>query len=208
MLKIWGRANSSNVMKVLWLCEELGIPFERVDAGGKFGRTDEPAYRAMNPMARVPTIEEPDGFSLWESNTILRYLAAKHGGGEALHPTEPRARAAIERWMDWQLGHLNAPMTTILFTLYRTPEPQRDMAALERARAEAEGLWAIVEEALAGKPWIAGERLTLADIALAPYLHRWTVFPVAKRAMPGLGGWHERMMGRAGFAKHVAVPVT
>jgi glutathione S-transferase len=209
VLTIWGRANSSNVMKLLWLCEELGLPFERVDAGGKFGRTEEAAYRAMNPMARVPTIVEPDGFSLWESNTILRYLAARHAPDSALHPAEPRARAAVERWMDWQLGHLNAPMTTILFTLYRTPEPQRDMAALERAREEAEGLWSIVAEALLGDdPWLAGSELSLADIALAPYLHRWLLFPVAKRPMPALGAWHERMMARPGFARHVAVPIS
>ncbi len=208
MLTIWGRATSSNVMKLLWLCEELGVPFERVDAGGAFGRTDEAAYRAMNPMARVPTIVEADGFSLWESNTILRYLAGKHAPGSALHPAEPRARAAVERWMDWQLGHLNPPMTTILFTLYRTPEPQRDLAALDRARAEAEGLWAIVEEALADRPWLAGWELSLADIALAPHLHRWMVFPVARRAMPAVGGWHERMMARPGFARHVAVPIS
>ncbi len=208
MLTIWGRANSSNVMKLLWLCEELGLPFERVDAGGRFGRTDEPEFQAMNPMARVPTIVEPDGFSLWESNAILRYLVARHAPGCALHPAEPRARAVVERWMDWQLGHLAAPMTTILFTLFRTPEPQRDLVALERAREEAEGLWAIVEAALADRPWIEGGELSLADIALAPYLHRWMVFPIARRAMPALGAWQARMMARPGFARHIAVPVT
>jgi glutathione S-transferase len=208
MLKIWGRANSSNVMKLLWLCEELGLPFTRLDAGGAFGRTSEPAYLAINPMARVPTIEEEDGFALWESNTILRYLVAKHAPGSSLHPTDPRARARIERWMDWQLGHLNAPMTVILFTLFRTPEPQRDMAALALARDEAEHLWGIVDAALDGQDWLGGGALSLADIALAPYLHRWMVFPIDRRPMPRLAAWHGRMMGRPGFAQHIAVPVS
>jgi len=207
MLRIWGRANSSNVMKLLWLCEELGLPFERVDAGGAFGRTQEQAYLAMNPMARVPTLEE-DGFTLWESNTILRYLVARHAPGSALYPAEPRARAGVERWMDWQLGHLTSPMTTILFTLYRTPEPQRDMAALARAREEAEGYWAIVDAALDGRDWLAGHELTLADIALAPYLHRWMVFPIERTTMPRVEAWHARMMPHPGFARHIAVPVS
>ncbi|MBY0335042.1 MAG: glutathione S-transferase family protein [Acetobacteraceae bacterium] len=207
MLKIWGRASSSNVMKVLWLCEELGLPFERVDAGGSFGRVNEAAYLAMNPMARVPTIEEPDGFSLWESNTILRYLVGRHAPGSPLHPADPRARARIERWMDWQLGHLNGPMTTILFTLYRTPEPERDMAALARAVAEAQGYWNIVEAALEGQTWLGGESLSLADIAIAPYLHRWLHFPIARTESPRLKALHAAMSARAGFARHIGVPI-
>lgn len=203
MLTIWGRASSSNVMKVLFLCEELGLPFERRDAGGAFGGTDTPAYRAMNPMGRVPTVVEPDGFALWESNTILRHL----GAGSALVPQDRRARAVMERWMDWQLGHLNAPMTTILFTLYRTPEPERDAAALDRAVAEAAGLWDIAADA-ASVGWLAGPAMTLADIALAPYLHRWLHFPVRRAVRPELSAWHARLMERPGFARHVAVPIS
>ncbi len=100
MLKVWGRANSSNIMKVLWLCDELGIAYERVDAGGDFGKTREPFYLAMNPNSRVPTVEEPDGYTLWESNSILRYLTASRAPGHAVHPTDPRARGNVERWMD------------------------------------------------------------------------------------------------------------
>jgi glutathione S-transferase len=208
MLKIWGRGSSSNVMKVLWLAEELGLAFERLDAGGSFGRTDEPAYRAMNPMGRVPTIEEADGHSLWESNTILRYLVARHAPGGPLHPQDPRARARVERWMDWQLGHLNGPMTTILFTLFRTPEPQRDMAKLAAAVTEAQGYWDIVAAELGDGPWLVGQSLTLADIALAPYLHRWLSFPIERRESTGLRAWHARMMERPGFARHIAVPIS
>ena len=107
MLKIWGRTSSSNVMKVLWLCDELGVAYERIDAGGAFGRTRDPDYLAKNPNALVPTIEEEDGYTLWESNSILRYLCNTRPGGAALYPSAPRERADVERWMDWQLrsGH-------------------------------------------------------------------------------------------------------
>jgi glutathione S-transferase len=186
-----------------------GLEFRRVDAGGAFGRTAEPDYLAMNPNGRVPTLVEADGFALWESNTICRYLAAGHASlHPGLHPAEPRARALVERWMDWQLGHLNGPMTTILFTLYRTPETDRDHAALARAREDAQRLWDMADSALGEAPWLGGDALSLADIALGPFLHRWLHMPIERRPQPRLAAWHGRMMGRPGFARHVAVPIT
>lgn len=208
MLRIWGRTSSSNVMKLLWLCEELGIPYERVDAGGAFGRTRDPDYLAMNPNARVPTLEEPDGFALWESNTICRYLVATRAPGHAMHPTEPRARARTERWMDWQLGHLNAPMTVIFFTYVRTPEEKRDMVATAAARNEAEALWDMVENALGDAPYLGGAEPSLADIALGPYLHRWLNLPITRKAQPRLEAWHARLKQRPGYATHIAVPMS
>jgi glutathione S-transferase len=205
MLKIWGRANSSNVMKVLWLCDELGIAYEREDAGGAFGRTREPFYLAMNPNARVPTIEEPDGYSLWESHSILRYLVASRAPGHALHPTDPRARADVERWMDWLLATLNPPMTTLFWTFVRTPEDQRDLPAAARARDEAEGHWGVLARQLEGRDYVAGG-FSLADVCLGPFLHRWFELPVARPAMPALEGYRARLHERhAGYRAHVAV---
>ncbi|WP_270938591.1 glutathione S-transferase family protein [Falsiroseomonas oryzae] len=203
MLRIWGRASSSNVMKVLWLCEELGVPFERIDAGGAFGRTKDPDYLAKNPNALVPTIEEPDGYTLWESNSICRYLARTRGGGAFL-PADPRAAADAERWMDWQLASLNAPMTTIFFTWVRIPEPERDYAAAGKARDAAERLWAMVEAQLAGKDFVCGAQPTLADIALGPYVHRWFALPIDRKPMPALAAWYERLKQRPGYATHCA----
>lgn len=205
MLRLWGRTSSSNVMKVLWLCEELGLRCERIDAGGEFGRTTEPGYLAMNPNAKVPVIEEGGGFSLWESNSILRYLVAAHAPGSPLHPAEPRARADVERWMDWQLASLNGPMTTVFFTYVRTPEAERDHTATAQARDAAEALWAMVDRQLEGRDYVAGG-FSLADIALGPYLHRWLALPIARAPMPRLDAWHARLRERhPGFATHVAV---
>ena len=208
MLKLWGRTSSSNVMKVLWLCEELAIPYERIDAGGEYGRTTEPFYLAMNPNSRVPTIEEPDGFTLWESNSILRYLVATRAAGDPLHPAEPRARANVERWMDWQLASLNAPMVTVFFTYVRIPEAKRDYPATARARDEAEALWRIVDRQLEGRDYITGS-LSLADIVLGPYLHRWFALPIERAPMANLEAWYARLKAKhAGFANHVAVPMS
>jgi glutathione S-transferase len=208
MLRIWGRANSSNVMKVLWACEELGIPFERIDAGGAFGRTREPEYLAKNPNGLVPTIEEPDGFALWESNAILRHLARGRAAGNPLYPADPRVAADCDRWMDWQLGTLNPPMTTVFFTYVRIPEEKRDYPATAKARDAAEALWAMLEPRLAKQPYLCGEALTLADIALGIYVHRWFALPIERRPMPGLQAWYGRLKTRPGYAKHCAGPLT
>ncbi|WP_237217409.1 glutathione S-transferase family protein [Falsiroseomonas oryziterrae] len=207
MLRIWGRANSSNVMKVLWLCEELAIPFERVDAGGAFGRTKDPDYLAMNPNALVPTIED-DGFVLWESNAILRYLARTRAPGSAILPSDPKAAADCERWMDWQLASLNAPMTTVFFTYVRIPEPERDWPATAKARDAAERLWSMVDARLQRHDFVCGASLTLADIAFGPYIHRWFALPIERKPMPALEAWYGRLKARPGYAKHVAVAMS
>jgi glutathione S-transferase len=208
MLKLWGRASSSNVMKVLWLCEELSIPHERIDAGGEYGRTQEPFYLAMNPNSRVPTIEEPDGYSLWESNSILRYLVATRAAGDPMHPAAPKLRADVERWMDWQLSMLGGPMTMLFLSLVRTPEARRDMAATAKARDEAEALWAMVDRQLQGRHYVAGG-FSLADIVLGPQIHRWLTLPIQRAPMPNLERWYARLLAEhPGFARHVAVALS
>jgi glutathione S-transferase len=209
MLKIWGRANSSNVMKVLWLCDELGIPYQRIDAGGSFGRTTEPFYLAMNPNSQVPTIEEPDGYTLWESNAILRYLVATRAPGHTLHPAEPRVRATVECWMDWQMSRINGgPMTTVFWSLVRTPEAARDLPALAKARDGAETLWAMLDRQLAGRDYVAGG-FSLADISLGPNLHRWYALPIERAPLPRLRAWYDRLLAQhPAFVRHIAVPLS
>src|ERR1044071_8603489 len=131
MIKIWGRTDSSNVQKVLWCCGELGIAFERVDWGGKFGGNDAQAYRDMNPNGLVPTIQDGD-FILWESNSIMRYLNAKYGSGRLL-PASPEGMANANRWMDWQLSAFNAAIVPLFWNLIRTPADKRDPKAVAAA---------------------------------------------------------------------------
>src|SRR5215468_538274 len=120
MIKIWGRNNSINVQKVMWAVGELKLPHERIDIGGPFGRNKEPPYLAMNPNGVVPTLEEDDGFILWESNSIVRYLASRHGVG-TLEPSDLRIRSSAQRWMDWNLTVTNAAIFPVFWGLIRTP---------------------------------------------------------------------------------------
>lgn len=210
MRRLWGRANSSNVMKVIWLLEELGLAYERLDVGGAFGKTDTPEYRAMNPNSLVPTLEE-DGFVLWESNAILRYLCesnAQNPKSQSFWPRDPRTRANIDRWMDWQQATLNSSMTVVFWGLIRTPPEKRDMAAIERAAEQTGRMWGILDRELSRHAYVGGEEFTLADIPLGVHVHRWFSFEIAKPEAPHLRAWYDRLRARPAYARHIAVKVT
>lgn len=205
MLTIWGRTSSLNVQKVLWCCEELGLEFERIDWAGEFGGNDDPAYRAMNPNGKVPTLKDGDTI-VWESNSILRYLCATKNGDRML-PREPGRRSEIERWMDWQLAGLNPSMTALLLGYYRTPPEKRNAAALETARQQAIEQWSIVDRWLDGRDYLAGSEFTLADIGNGILVHRWHSYPIERPSLPRIKAWYERLTQRPGFQKYIAGPV-
>lgn len=201
MLTIWGRPNSSNVAKVMWATAELGIACTRIDVGGPFGRTREPAYLAMNPNATIPTLEE-DGFVLWESNAIVRYLASRHGIG-TLCPADPQARAVADQWMDWASTTVGLAMDR-LRSAYRKPDAELDREAVAAALAAAGRVWAIADAAIGRSGgYLAGDRLTMADIALGALLHRWHLVPLERPALPHVEALYRGLCGRDGFLHHV-----
>jgi glutathione S-transferase len=206
MLKIWGRANSANVQKVTWCCAEIDLPFDREDTGGEFGRTRDPDMLARNRNARVPTVDD-DGFVLWESNAIVRYLAAKHAMG-TLYPEDLQARADADRWMDWQQTTVLGPMTTIFWGLVR--EPGRfTKAQIEQAIEEAVAVWQILDQRLEGRDWLLGDTFTMADIPLGIQAYRWLTLVDKRPAMPAFEAWYERVRARSGFDTHIAsIPLT
>jgi glutathione S-transferase len=206
MLTIWGRTNSINVMKVLWACAEMDIAYTRLDAGLHYGVVGTDAYGVMNPNRRVPTILDGD-FSLWESNVIVRYLAMRERRTDLL-PGTPRGRADAERWMDWATSTLAAPMTTLFWQLIRTPEAKRDSAAIDAAAKECARCFGIVEAHLRGRDFLSGQTLTVADIAVAPFVHRWFALPVAHEGVAALEAYYRRMLARSAYRQHVALPLS
>ena len=205
MLKLWGRTNSLNVQKVLLCLGELGLPFERIDAGMQFGVVKSPEYMAMNPNSVVPTLED-DGLVLWESNVIVRYLAATHGAG-TLWPIEPRARALADRWMDWQQTSHNPSLTTVFWNLVRSPGAVAP-TDFDAACAKIERAMDILEEALARSPWLGGEAFTMADCALAPGVHRYLHLPMERKQRPHLARWYEAVLQRPAATPVLLLPLT
>jgi glutathione S-transferase len=209
MLKILGRANSVNVMKVLWAADELGLAYDRTDIGGAFGGNDQPWYRALNPNGVVPTIDD-DGYVLWESNSIVRYLAAKHAPG-TLWPADPQARGEAERWMDWQLSTIQGGMTTLFWGLIRTPEDKRDNAAIEAARTATATLWQRLDAHLANRAYVAGSAFTMGDIPVGCMAYRWLNLPFRRDDLPAMAhlqAWYDRLLQRPAYRKNVAQPMT
>jgi glutathione S-transferase len=205
MLKIWGRVNSVNVKKVLWAAEELGVKYERVDAGMQHGVVNTPEYKKMNPNSLVPTIQD-DAFVLWESHAIVRYLAAKHGAG-TLWPSDPRQRADADRWMDWAYT-FQANFRAVFWGLVRTPPEKRDMKAIDEARRKCGELLAIPDAALAERPFFGGNSLTIGDIPLGCHVQLWMRLPIERPQHPNLKRWFERLCSRPAYQKIVDIPLS
>ena len=206
MLKIWGRANSSNVQKAVWICREAGIEFDREDAGGAFGRTRDADMLARNPNARVPTIDD-DGLVLWESNAIVRHLAAKQAMG-TLCPRDPGEHADADRWMDWQQTTILPFMTPIFWGLVRDPDGT-PRAQIDAAIATGIECWRILDARLAGRDWIMGDTFTMAEIPLGPQARRWFELVDDRPPMPAFEAWFERLKARPAFDQAVmAIPMT
>jgi glutathione S-transferase len=206
MLKILGRANSANVQKVLWVCEELDVPFEQEDFGGAFGKTKDKTYTDLNPNSVVPTLIDGD-FVLWESNACTRYLAAKHGKG-TLCPTDPQEYADADRWMDWQQTTVLPFMTPIFWGLVRTAEADRDMALIKASIEKGNTVYAILDRRLAGRKFIMGDRLTMADIPVAIQAYRFLTLVKDRPSMPNLEAWMENCRATKGFKKWIDLPLT
>src|SRR5271166_5287110 len=163
MLKIWGRNTSSNVQKAMFAIGELALAYERIDIGGSFGKNREAAYLAMNPNGLVPTLEEEDGFTLWESNSIVRYLAAKHKSA-VLEPADLRSRALASKWMDWQLSVAAPAIFGVFWGMIRTPPEKRDHAAIEESKKKTTAAMAMMDEQLGKTAYLAGDSFSYGDI--------------------------------------------
>jgi len=208
MIKIWGRNNSINVQKVMWAVGELKLPHERIDIGGAFGKNKEPPYLAMNPNGLVPTLEEEDGFILWESNSIVRYLAAKHGVG-TLEPADPRARARASQWMDWQLTVAGPALHATFWGLIRTPPEKRDHQAIAESQAKTTAAMQMVDAALGKSAYLAGDAFSMGDIPPALVAFRYRQLVPERPALRNFERWYGEIEKRPAFRDHVlAVPLT
>jgi glutathione S-transferase len=217
MLKLWGRPTSGRTQKVLWTLAEIGLDFEMILAsadmgpgghvakGNKpFGVVDTPEYRAKNPNGRIPTIDD-DGFVLWESNSIVRYLAMQYAP-DLLYSGDIKTFASASRWVDWENNELLPPQHDMAMHLIRLPEHQRDPQVLAQACKKFERVLRIADEQLARTRYIAGERFTYGDIPLGVRVHRWHVLGLATETPPNIARWYAEIQARPGFNKWTADP--
>jgi len=207
MLKIWGRTNSVNVQKVMWCVGELALAHERIDAGLAHGKNHDDWYLQLNPNGLIPLLDDA-GFTLWESNTIVRYLAARYDSSGQLCPADPQARANIERWMDWQLTVQSPPLTTVFWTLIRLPPEQRDETAYAQAVIKCNEVFALLDGHLKQQPYVGGTQFTVGDIPVAAMTYRWYALPLEHPKLPHLRAWYERLCERPAYREHVMLPLS
>jgi len=208
MLKVWGRNTSSNVQKVIWALAEMKIPFERIDVGGAFGKTKDPAYLAMNPNSLVPTLEEEDGFTMWESNSITRYLAAKHKA-TVLEPADLKTRARAQMWMDWQLSVMAPAITPVFWQLIRTPPDKRDQKVIDTGKEKTVTAAKMMDEQLGRTPYLAGDAFSYGDIPVGIMIYRYVQLMPERPATPNLDRWYAAISSRPAFKEQVAtVPLS
>ncbi len=200
MLKVWGYKESFNCQKVLWALGELGVEYELIPKGGQFGGNDDPAYRALNPNGRVPTIDD-NGFVLWESNAIVRYLAEKFDFG-GLCPRDAQVRADADRWMTWQQTTIGADMRGLIISLFRTLPEKRDPALVSRQIAAVANHWQLVDRHLAGRSYLTGEIFNMGDIPLGAYVSRWYKMDIERPKFGNLEAWYKRLCTRAPYRVH------
>jgi len=205
MLKVWGRRSSFNVQKVLWLIEELELAHEHIPAGGSFGVLDTPDFLAMNPHGRVPVIDD-EGTVVWESHTILRYLAARFGGAR-WWPADPAARSMAERWMDWSQTVVQPDfLMGVFWGFYRTPGPQRDWPAIHAKVAACASHFRLLDRLLEGRRFLLGDDLTLADLPAGTALYRYFELAIERPEMPHVESWYRRLQERPAYRAAVMVP--
>jgi glutathione S-transferase len=206
MLKVWGRNTSSNVQKVMWAVAEIGLPCERIDIGGPFGKNREASYLAMNPNGLVPVIEEEDGFTLWESNSIVRYLAAKHKN--SLEPADLRMRAQAQKWMDWQLTVMAPAIMPLFMGMVRTPPAERNMKAIDESKAKTGEAAKILDDQLGRTAFLAGDAFSYGDIPVGIMVWRYRELAPERPAFKNLERWYAAIATRPGFQQHVkAIPL-
>jgi glutathione S-transferase len=206
MLRIWGRTNSINVQKALWCLAELDIDYERIDAGLQYGVVNTPEYRAMNPNGVVPTIDD-DGFILWESNAIVRYLAQRYGAG-GLCPADMRERFVAEQWMDWQSTMLWPTFRDAFWGLVRTPAEARDETVIAKSQQAAAKLLEGLETQLGKTRYVANDGLTMGDIPIGISVYRCFKLGIDRSAFARIGAWYDGLTDRPGYRAHVMLPLT
>ena len=201
MLKVWGRNTSSNVQKVMWAVTEIGLSVDRIDIGGPFGKNREKPYLALNPNGLVPTIEEEDGYTLWESNSIVRYLAAKHKS--SLEPADLRVRAQAQKWMDWQLTVMAPAIGPLFMGMVRTPPAERNAKAIDESKAKTGDATRILDEQLGKTQFLAGDAFSYGDIPVGIMIWRYRELAPERPAFRNVDRWYAAIAARPGFQQHV-----
>lgn len=203
-ITLWGRHSSCNVQKALWALEEVGVPYRSIQIGGKFGGLDDPEYRALNPHGKVPTLVDRD-VVVWESDAIIRYVAARYGVG-TLWPEAPELRAVADQWMAWTAASLYPGWIALFWKLVRTPPARRDADAITRHLDATTKRIVMLDQYLKTNRYIAGNSFGIADIPIGMMLYRWFEMEITRPETPYVEAWYDRLRERPPYRTAICIP--
>ena len=203
-IKFYGRATSDNVQKARWMLAETGQPYEHVELGGRFGGLDDPAFLKLNPHGKVPVLRDGETV-VWESNAIVRYLAAAYCAG-AIWPQDPAARANADQWMEWAQTRLYPDSNRLFWLSVRTPEADQDHGKISATLEKLKGYYDILERQLEGRDYVAGNQLTIADIPTGATLYRYFELDIERPHLPNIRAWYDRLCARQAYQDAVMIP--
>ena len=203
MLRIWGRKNSINVQKAMWAIAETGVAHERIDAGGTFGGLNTPEFLAKNPNGLIPTIDD-DGVVVWESQAIVRYVAARYGAG-SIWPEDPAERAKADEWMEWNSSTLQPALMGVFMNVWRTPEFRRNPQLIRNLVSRCGQIMLFLNKHLENSPYIAGGKFTMGDIPAGTMLYRYFELDIERPHVPHVSAWYSRLQERSPFRNSVMI---
>jgi glutathione S-transferase len=204
MIQLYGRHTSYNVQKVLWTLDELGLEFDHTNLGGRYGGLNTVEFDALNPNDKIPVLND-DGLVVWESNAIVRYLAAEYGQG-TLWPLQSTDRSQADQWMEWAVNNLLPEFISLFWAYYRTPESQRDFTAIDLTQLKCERLYRLLDAHLGDCRFLVGDSFTMGDIPAATSLYRYFEMGLEVQKPPNVMDWYSRLMEREPFRCRVAEP--
>ena len=204
MLEIWGRKNANQVIQVLWTLAELELDYQRHSIGTQNGDLETEEYKSLNPNSKIPTIRD-NGFVMWESHAIIRYLARQYGFG-TLYPDDPQKAAMSDQWMTWSTDSFMGTFFPVFWQLVRTEESERDYKKIAEMAKQSSEILQILEDHLVKNNFVAGEQFTYGDIPLGVLIHKYFVLDIERPSLPGIEAWYERLSKREPFQEHAMQP--
>ena len=204
MLEIWGRKNANQVIQVLWTLAELELDYQRHSIGTRNGDLETEEYKSLNPNSKIPTIRD-NGFVMWESHAIIRYLARQYGLG-TLYPDDPQKAAMSDQWMTWSTDSFMGTFFPVFWQLVRTEESERDYKKIAEMAKQSSEILQILEDHLVKNNFVAGEQFTYGDIPLGVLIHKYFVLDIERPSLPGIEAWYERLSIREPFQEHAMQP--
>ena len=204
MLEVWGRKNANQVIQVLWTLSELGIKYKRHSIGTETADLETEEYKSLNPNSKIPTIRD-NGFVMWESHAVIRYLAKKYGFGN-LYPKDPQKAALSDQWMTWSTDSFMGTFFPVFWQLVRTEEKHRDYEKIAEMAKQSSEILKILDANLKKNHFVAGDEFTFGDIPLGVLIHKYFVLDIERPSLPGIEAWYKRLSERPAFQQHAMQP--